>query len=90
MFNNDLSHFDSSHEFLEDDLEEECSRFVEDIEALFHEFESRLKYFDGLKPNLYLHNNPINVNMETQLPEFQLELCELQCDLFLLSRKNET
>ena len=28
--------------------------------------------------------------METQLSEFQLEHCELQCDPFLLSRKNET
>ena len=28
--------------------------------------------------------------MDTQLSEFQLELCELQCDPFLLSRKNET
>ena len=28
--------------------------------------------------------------METQLSEFQLELCELQWDPFLLSRKNET
>ena len=27
--------------------------------------------------------------METQLPEFQPKLSELQCDPFLLSRKNE-
>ena len=36
--NNDLSHFDSLHELLADDIEVECSRFVEDIEALSHEF----------------------------------------------------
>ena len=87
--NNDLSHFDSLHELLADDVEVECSRFVEDIEALSHEFENRFQDFDRLKPNLYLYNNPMDVNVETQLPEFQLELCELQCDPFLLSRKNE-
>ena len=39
--NNYLSHFDSLHELLADDVKVECSRFVEDIEALSHEFENR-------------------------------------------------
>ena len=43
-----------------------------------HEFENRFKDFDRLKPNLYLYNNPIDVDVDTQLSEFQLELCELQ------------
>ena len=60
---------------------------MKDIEGLSHEFENRFKDFDRLKSNLYLYNNPMDVDVETQLPEFQLELCELQCDLFLLSRK---
>ena len=47
-----------------------CSRFVEDIEALSHEFENRFKDFDRLKPNLYLYNNPMDVDVETQLQEF--------------------
>ena len=88
--NNDLSHFDSLHELLADDVEVKCSRFVEDIEVLSHGFENRFKDFDRLKPNLYLYNNPIDVDVETQLSAFQLKLCELQCDPFLLSRKNET
>ena len=88
--NNDLSHFDSLHELLADDVEVECSRLVEDIEALSHDFENRFKDFDRLKPNLDLYNNPMDVDLETKLSEFQLELCELQCDPFLLSRKNET
>ena len=88
--NNDISHFDSLHELLADDVEVEYSRFVEDIEVLSHEFENRFKDFDRLKPNLHLYNNPMDVDVETQLSEFQLELCELQCDPFLLSRKNET
>ena len=88
--NNDLLCFDYLHELLADDVEEECSRFVEDIEALSHDFENRFKDFDRLKPNLYLYNNPINADVETQISEFQLELCKLQCNPFLLSRKNET
>ena len=32
----------------------------------------------------------MNVDVETQLSEFQLELHELQCDPFLRLRKNET
>ena len=84
--NNHLSHFDSLHELLANDVEVECSRFVEDIEALSHEFENRFKDFDKLKPNLYLYNNPMDVNVETQQLEFYLKLRVLQCDSFLLSR----
>ena len=50
--NNDLSHFNSLHELLADDVEMECSRFMKDIEALSHEFENRLKDFDKLKPDI--------------------------------------
>ena len=46
MCRNNLSHFDFLPEFLADDIEVECSRFVEDIEALSHEFENRFKDFD--------------------------------------------
>ena len=88
--NNDLLHFNSLHELLADVVEVECSRFVENIEALSLEFKNRFKDFDRLRANLYLYNNPMNVDVETQLSEFQLKLYELQCDPFLLSRKNET
>ena len=50
--NNDLLHFDSLRELLADDVEVECSCFVEDIEALSHEFEDRFQDFDRFKPNL--------------------------------------
>ena len=43
---------------------------MEDIEALSHEFENRFKDFDRLKPSFYLYNNPVDVNVETQLPKF--------------------
>ena len=89
MKNNNLLHFDSLHELLADDVEVECSRFVKNYEALSHEFENRFRDFDRLKPNLYLYNNPMDVDVEIQLSEFQLELCELQCNPFLLSTKNE-
>ena len=32
--NNDLSHFNSLHELLADDVEVECSRFVKDLMSL--------------------------------------------------------
>ena len=63
---------------------------MKDIGGLSHEFENRFKDFDRLKSNLYLYNNLMDVDVETLLPEFQLELCVLQCNPFLLSRKNET
>ena len=50
--NNDLLHFDSLRKLLADDVEVECSCFVEDIEALSHEFEDRFQDFDRFKPNL--------------------------------------
>ena len=53
--NNNLLHFDSLHELVADDVEVECSRFVEDIEALSHKFENRFQDFDISKPNLYLY-----------------------------------
>ena len=62
--NSDLSHYDSLHELLEDDVELECSRFVEDIEVLYHEFGNRFKDFDRLKPNLYLYYNSMDVDVE--------------------------
>ena len=42
--NNDLLHFDSLHELLADDVEVECSGFVEDIGALSHEFDNSLSH----------------------------------------------
>ena len=87
---NDISHFDSLHKLLADAVEVKYSHFVEDIEALSLEFENRFRDFDRLKPYLYLYYNPMIDNMDTPLPEFQLELCELQCSPFLLSRKNKT
>ena len=42
-----------------------------------------------MKPSLLLFNNPMEACVETQLPELQLELCELQSDPSLLAKKNE-
>jgi hypothetical protein len=57
--------------------------------CLSTEFEERFRDFEKLKPSLLLFNNPMEVNVETQLPELQLELCELHSDPFLLTKKNE-
>jgi len=73
-----------------DNFEVEWSRFVKEIETLSCEFENRFNDFDRLKLNIHLYNSLMDVSVETELPEFQLELCEFQCDPFLLSRKHET
>ena len=54
--NNDLSHFDSLHTLVVDNYQVECSRFLEDIEALSCQFESRFRDFDRLKPFHQLYN----------------------------------
>jgi hypothetical protein len=78
-------HFASCHELLADDIEADFSSFVRKIETLSSEFEKRFRDFEKLKPSLLLFNNPMEVNVET----LQLELCELQSDPFLLTKKNE-
>jgi hypothetical protein len=59
------------------------------METLSSEFEKRFRDFEKLKPRLLLFNNPMEVNVETQLPELQLELCELQSGPFFLTKKKE-
>ena len=57
---------------------------MKDIEGLSHEFENRFKDFDSSKSNLYLYNNPMDVDVETQLPEINWLFFELTylCCLF--------
>ena len=50
---------------------------------------ARFADFDLLKTKLELFNNLMEVDIESQASCFQLELCELQADPFLLSKKNE-
>ena len=50
---------------------------------------ARFADFDLLKTKLELFNNLMEVEIESQASCFQLELCELQADPFLLSKKNE-
>jgi hypothetical protein len=86
---NDLSHFAFCHELLADDIEADFQVLSEKIETLSSEFEKRFRDFEKLKPSLLLFNNPMEVNVETQLPELQLELCELQSGPFFLTKKKE-
>ena len=44
---------------------------------------------DLLRAKVELFNNPIEVDVESQPSHLQQELCELESDPFLLSRKNE-
>ena len=63
--------------------------FSAKIGEVADEFNRRFADFDLLKTKLELFNNPMEVDIESQTSCFQLELCELQADPFLLSKKNE-
>lgn len=86
---NDLTHFPSCRELMAEDSMSDFSCFVGKIESLSLEFENRFKDVDKLKSSLLLFNNPMEVDVEAQLPELQLELCELQSDPMLQAKKNE-
>lgn len=86
---NDLTHFPSCRELMAEDSMLDFSCFVGKIESLSLEFENRFKDVDKLKSSLLLFNNPMEVDVEAQLPELQLELCELQSDPMLQAKKNE-
>ena len=43
-----------------------------------------------MKKQIELYGNLMEIEIETQASEFQIKLCNLQSDPFLLSKKNET
>ena len=65
-----------------------CS-FSTKIGEVTDEFNRRFADFDLLKTKLELFSNLIKVDIESQASCFQLELCQVQANPFLLSKKNE-
>ena len=57
-------------------------KFFEKIGEINDELNDRFADYDLLKAKLELFNNPIEVNIESQPPYLQQELCELQSDPF--------
>nr|CAB3267854.1 zinc finger BED domain-containing protein 5-like [Phallusia mammillata] len=86
---NDLTHFTFCRVIKEEYPNADFTQFVNNMTSLSDEFRCRFADFQKLKSPLALFNNPMHVSINTQPSEMQLELCELQNDPFLLSKKME-
>ena len=86
---NDASHFPCCCELIGERTRIDFCAFSTKIGEVTNEFNHRFADFDLLKTKLELFSNPMEVDIESQASCFQLELCELQADPFLLSKKNE-
>ena len=87
--NSNLAHFPSCSVIKEKYSNADFTQFVSNITSLSEEFQNRFQDFEKLKSPLALYNNPMQVSVAMQPSEFQLELCELQSDQFLLSNSRE-
>ncbi|XP_076804676.1 general transcription factor II-I repeat domain-containing protein 2-like [Clavelina lepadiformis] len=86
---NDATHFPACSEVLGERKSIDFSAFSNKIGDIIDEFNDRFADFDLLKAQMELFNNPMEIVIESQPSYVQQELCELQSDPFLLSRKNE-
>ena len=59
------------------------------LDNVSNEFDDRFAEFDSIKEQIELFINPVEIKIESQAAAFQLELCDLQSDPFLRSKKNE-
>ena len=87
--NNNLAHFPSCSVIKEEYSNADFTQFVSNITSLSEEFQNRFQDFEKLKSPLALYNNPTQVSVAMQPSKFQLELCELQSDQFLLPKSRE-
>ncbi|XP_056639733.1 SCAN domain-containing protein 3-like [Diorhabda sublineata] len=61
--------------------------FSSQIQQVIDEFNTRFEEIESLKSSLLLYNNPFGALIEDQPPDLQIELCDLQADMFLISRQ---
>ncbi|XP_069821761.1 general transcription factor II-I repeat domain-containing protein 2B-like [Dendropsophus ebraccatus] len=62
------------------------NRFIPKIEALIENFNGRYQEFSELSASFRLFNNPLSVDISNADVHYQLELSDLQADLYLASR----
>ena len=74
---NDVTHFVSCNELLGEEKSIDFSAFFEKICEISDEFNDRFANADLLKAKVEIFNNLIEVDVESQLPYFHQELCEL-------------
>ena len=89
LHKNNVSHFPSCQTLLEEQNFINFSAFAEMLDNVSKEFYDRLAEFDSIKGKIELFSNPMEIQIETQPSAFQLDLCDLQSDPFLQSKKNE-
>ena len=89
LHKNVVSHFPSCQTLLEEGKSVDFSAFTEMLDNVNQEFYDRFAEFDSIEEQIELFSNPMEIQIEAQPSEFQLELCNLQSDLFLQSKKNE-
>ena len=87
-----LAHFPSCEEMRKDapECEETMqTKYKAEIEKLQQQFKSRFQDFYAMQPRIALFTDPLSAAVSEQSPELQLELCELQADLFFQANRNE-
>lgn len=82
-----LIHFPSCLQLAEEFKESDFSSCNSQIQQVIDEFNTRFDEIENLKSSLLLYNNPLGATIEDQPPELQLELCDMQADMFLMTRQ---
>lgn len=88
---NNILHFFPSCQILFEEHSTNCDfkKQLNVIESLKSQFDLRFSDFETLRQDLILFENPLTVQIEKQSLELQEELCDLQCDLSLKTRKEK-
>ncbi|XP_056629866.1 general transcription factor II-I repeat domain-containing protein 2A-like [Diorhabda sublineata] len=87
---NNLTYFPSCLQLTEEFNSEENIEFPccsSQIQQVIDEFNTRFEEIESLKSSLLLYNNPFGVIIGDQPPDLQIELCDLQADMFLITRQ---
>ncbi|XP_056639741.1 general transcription factor II-I repeat domain-containing protein 2A-like [Diorhabda sublineata] len=89
---NNLTYFPSCLQLAEEFNSEENIEFSccsSQIQQVIVEFNTRFEVIESLKSSLLLYNNPFGAIIEYQPPDLQIELCDLQADMFLITRQEK-
>ncbi|KAM9302093.1 general transcription factor II-I repeat domain-containing protein 2B-like [Gastrophryne carolinensis] len=89
LLRNELMHFESCselfHEIKESGTVLEFNRFIPKIEVLIEHFNVQFQEFNELNSSFRLFSSPLTADIVTSDAHYQMELCEIQADLFLAS-----
>ncbi|XP_072277630.1 general transcription factor II-I repeat domain-containing protein 2B-like [Pyxicephalus adspersus] len=90
LLRNELIHFNCCSELFYEVKESgtvlNFNRFIPKIEILIENFSARFQGFNDLNSSFRLFSNPLTVDIVAADVNYQMELCEVQADVFLASR----